>query len=599
MQKVIKYLNEMYFLLGDEKRKLPWMMLLFLTISFLELASVGLIAPYVAIIIDPSLINNNQVLVWMQARGFPSHYRDVLIGLGIILVIVFFVKTGTAILVNKVIFNFAFSQESRLRGLLMEAYLDMPYAEYLKHNKSEYIQSTQVHTAQYANSLNTLTRIVSEAIIGVIIIALLAWTEIEALGILVLLLSIIVFFYDLLFRHKARNIGILGNKNNIRAIRGINEGLDGLKEIRILAKEKYFHDVVLESSRNYANYRCQARVLSSAPKYMFELVLVTFVVILVIGTFLLGRDIILLIPVLSVFGVAGLRLLPSANLLTGGLMELRSNRHAVSILGKELNNIYKKTTITENNISDKKINDKSKIKFLKLEVSTASYRYPNTHVWALQNVSLAIHRGETIGFVGTSGAGKTTLVDVLLGLLEPQKGQILYNGYNLEHQLHTWRNNVAYLPQDVFLIDESLRNNIALGVQEHEIDEDLMGKVIKQARLFDLVQQMPNGLGTIIGERGVRISGGQKQRVALARAFYHGREVLVMDEATSSLDKETEHEIVDEIKRLKGTITMIIIAHRLSTVEHCDRIYRLENGRIVEEGTFENVIQRTTVETYS
>ena len=207
-----------------------------------------------------------------------------------------------------------------------------------------------------------------------------------------------------------------------------------------------------------------------------------------------------------------------------------------------------------------------------------------------KNISLSIKNGESVGLIGASGAGKTTLVDILLGLLQPQEGDILFNNRSLNETLALWRAQVAYLPQEIFLIDNTLLSNVALGVLDDSIDREKVMNALKKACLEELVDNLPKGIDTMIGERGVRLSGGQKQRVALARAFYHGRNVLVLDEATSSLDHETEKEIIEEIRYFKGEKTMIIIAHRLTTVQHCDRIYVLENGEIIRQGTPKNIL---------
>jgi ATP-binding cassette, subfamily B, bacterial PglK len=230
--------------------------------------------------------------------------------------------------------------------------------------------------------------------------------------------------------------------------------------------------------------------------------------------------------------------------------------------------------------------------FKELTINQASFSHDGMKHPALQNISLKIVAGETIGLIGPSGSGKTTLVDLSLGLLEAQSGSLELNGITLKKSLHEWRSQVAYIPQQVFLIDNSLRCNVALGEEDAEIDELKLHKALEQAHLSELVKQLPHGLQTIVGERGVRLSGGQRQRVALARAFYHGRSVLVMDEATSALDEDTETVIINEIQRLKGQKTMIVIAHRLSTVQNCDRIYRLEHGRIVEVGPPEEVLRK-------
>ena len=223
-------------------------------------------------------------------------------------------------------------------------------------------------------------------------------------------------------------------------------------------------------------------------------------------------------------------------------------------------------------------------------INGVKFSYPNTTLIALNNISLEIQSGESIGLIGVSGSGKTTLVDILLGLMSPQQGTIKYNGNPLHDVLSIWRDQVAYMPQEIFLIDDTLKRNIALGVNDENIDDKILELALDQAELKEIVYHLPDGIDTIIGERGVRLSGGQRQRIALARAFYHGRNILVMDEATSALDSETEKEIVDEIQKFKGKKTIIVIAHRSSTIQYCDRIYKLENGSIVKQGSPKEMI---------
>jgi len=224
--------------------------------------------------------------------------------------------------------------------------------------------------------------------------------------------------------------------------------------------------------------------------------------------------------------------------------------------------------------------------FRELVLNNISFYYENPSLKSLKNISLKISSGESIGFIGKSGAGKTTLIDVLLGLLKPQSGSITYNEVSLENSLDTWLSNVAYLPQQTFLIDDTLQRNIALGVNDKDIDNERLKSSILQSNLYDFVSQLPNGLQTVIGDSGIRLSGGQRQRIALARAFYHNRNVLVMDESTSALDPETEKEIVKEIKFLKGKKTTIVITHKLTTLRNCDRIYQLKDGQIFNVGTY-------------
>jgi ABC-type multidrug transport system fused ATPase/permease subunit len=294
-----------------------------------------------------------------------------------------------------------------------------------------------------------------------------------------------------------------------------------------------------------------------------------------------------LLPTLSMFGVAALRLVPSAHNVSSGLIQLRYNRDSVSTLHRDLQAVAR---VSQD--ACKYPVETASEKFRILTFDQVQFTYPKARQLALKDLSLQIRAGERIGLIGPSGSGKTTLVDVLLGLLEPQAGEVRYNDQPLKNALAEWRVQVAYLPQQVFLIDDTLRRNVALGVEDLRIDETRLNEALRQARLEELVHQLPDGTDTILGERGIRLSGGQRQRVALARAFYHERSVLVMDEATSALDNETESEIVDEIRRLKGQKTLIVIAHRLTTVQYCDRIYRLQGGSIVEQGTYDQVIKQ-------
>jgi len=319
---------------------------------------------------------------------------------------------------------------------------------------------------------------------------------------------------------------------------------------------------------------------------MLELTMISFVVLFVLGTLFLGGNIDTLLPTLSVFGVASLRLFPAANTLIQSLIQIRYSRDSVSRL---YNDYYKLKQPSGK--EDQPVSTQMPKQFQVLKLDRVSFTYPQSEFKALNEISLEINAGESIGLIGPSGSGKTTLVDMLLGLLEPQQGNIQYNGEGVKTVLQQWRSQAAYIPQQVFLIDDTLRHNVAFGIDNDEIDNDRLQESLRQSKLIKVVEQLPQGVETILGENGVRLSGGQRQRVALARAFYHGRDVLVMDEATSALDDQTEQEIVKEIDQLKGKKTMIVIAHRLTTLKHCDRIYKLENGRVVAVGSYKELIQ--------
>ena len=376
-------------------------------------------------------------------------------------------------------------------------------------------------------------------------------------------------------------------------IQGVNEGLEGLKEIRILGKEGYFHNIVKKNAIQYSKINVKSMVLSSIPKYMMELLMVTFIVTIVLVNLVLSQELKSLLPTLSVFGVAAIRLVPSSNQIMTSIVQIRSGKNSIELLYSDLKKFKgrQKTGIDKIKPTFKNDFDSDIKSFESLIFDEISYKYPDSDIKVLRNISIKIKSGESIGVIGPSGSGKTTLIDIMLGLLEPRSGSIIVNGEKIGVKNSRWNNRVAYLPQQIFLIDNTLRNNIALGEEENEISDVKVMNAIDQVKLMEVVNQLPNGLDTILGERGVRLSGGQRQRIALARAFYHNRDVLILDESTSALDSKTENEIVKEMRQLKGKKTIIIIAHRLSSLKHCDRIYKLENGCIVDVGSYQKIIE--------
>ena len=582
---MIQYLREILHLLGEDRSKLPWLVLLFLASSLLDLAGIGLIGPYVALVVDPRILDG-RVGDAIAAMGLPREQQAGLILLGLFLVSIVLLKAIAAIGIHRAITRFSQSQIVRLQSTLMQAYQELPYTEFLRRNSSEYVHAINGLTSNFGGVVQTGLRVVSDVIVAVMILALLAWQNAPALALLAGLLLSVMYGYDRSFRRKLREYGEQANQAAMTIVRGVHEGIEGLKEIRILGKEEHFHRMVQEGARKYARFNTRAQLITLAPRYLLEATLVVFVVTLVLLILFLGQDMKILVPTLGMFGVAALRLVPSANTLSISLIQLRYHRDSISRLHHDLH------AVTRVAPEARKPFLEATDGFRILALDQVQFTYPKARQPALRDLSLEIRAGESIGLIGQSGSGKTTLVDVLLGLLEPQAGQLRYNDRPLKDALAQWRAQVAYLPQQVFLIDDILRRNVALGVEDTEIDEARLSEALRQARLEELVHQLPDGKDTIIGERGVRLSGGQRQRVALARAFYHGRNVLVMDEATSALDNETEREIVEEIRLLKGKATLIVIAHRFTTVQYCDRIYRMQDGAIVERGTYDRMVRQ-------
>ena len=579
MKSAYQYLIEILYLVGESRSKLPALILLFLFSSILDLLGLGLIAPYVSLIMN----FENQNIDWIGnkiiALGLPMEQEFILIWMGVLLITVFLFKALTALYINHTIIVFSNMQEVRLKSYLMQTYQHLPYTEYIKRNSAEYVNAIIGHTISFRGALEMGLKTLSDGIIAIAIFSLLALTNGIALSLLVIILGVLVFGYDRVFRSRIKEYGRQSHHYATRLVQGVNEGIEGFKEIRILGREKYFYDLIKHNAERWTQNQGKTNIISSSPRYFLEFVLITFIVMLVITAYLFGNNLKALVPTIGFIGMAALRLLPVIHGLSNSLVHLRHNRFAVGWLYSDLIKL-KESPKSVWESSTKSTNGE----FHELVLDGIQYFYPESKMPALDQISLRIQEGETVGFIGPSGAGKTTLVDLILGLLKPSKGSLLYNGEELKGSLSGWQSQIAYLPQQVFLIDNTLRNNVALGINDNEIDDQLVHESLNNASLQEFVDTLPKGIETKLGERGVRLSGGQRQRVAIARAFYHGRNVLVMDEATSALDHETESEIVEEIKRLKGKKTIIVIAHRLTTVQHCDRIYYLEKGKIVNSG---------------
>jgi ATP-binding cassette, subfamily B, bacterial PglK len=554
----------------------------------LDLIGIGLIGPFVALIIDPERFGRGRLenIISSVGLSFPGDHFIRIVGIS--LLTVFFIKMVVGIYVNKTILGFSRKQENRLRSMLMEAYQNLPFEAYLGRNSSQYVYSIISLTSHFSSGVIVpALRTLSDGIVAIAILAMLAWSNPIALAALLFLLSSLILSYDRIFRRKAKLSGIKSNEAAIRVVQGVTEAMSGFKEIRVFGVERYFRELVNRNSEKQSYYGLMKLFIGLLPRYLMEFTLVLFIISFVLVALTFRDNLETLIPTLSMFGIAALRLVPAANTFSKSLVELRVNRDSINRIYTDLKWVREdKVAKSGPMVASERLQ-----KFCDLSLQGVFFRYSGARVMALNGVSLKISSGEAIGFFGTSGSGKTTLIDIILGLLSPKDGEIRYNGLPLEETLENWRGHVAYLPQDICLLDDSLCHNVAFGQQGDKIDRIKVGIAIKQARLSTLVEEWPEGLDTRLGEHGVRLSGGQKQRVALARAFYHDRDVLILDEATSALDKITESEIVDEIQRLKGQRTVIVIAHRLDTLKYCDRVYRLENGCIVAEGEYEKLIR--------
>jgi len=589
MRGILAYIREVIYLMGENRKRIAWFLILFLISSLLELVGLGVIGPYLFLVMNQNMMMDGVIGQWLSEVGVNVAASEALIIVSVLIVTVFILKMVAAVYTNWEILVYSRKCRVDLQGKLMQAYQRQPYVEYIQRNSAEYLKNIHDATGHYVSTVQTLLRMLSDGFVSLLIFIYLAYTNTIILTGLALLLATFFYVYLRMFKRKSKQYGEQAAQAAQQIIQSIHEGMTGFKELKILGKESYFHAALIDGASRMSDKWAKATLISMLPRFFLEFLLVSLVVFLVLATLASGEQLNSVLPTIGVFALASLRLVPAANLLIGSVSKLSFNRHAVSTLYRDLVQVEKYLQSGTLN-STQSIQPSSK--FNKLSLENVGFHYSTTTNWTLRDLSLSIKAGESIGIIGESGGGKTTLIDVMLGLLEPQAGMITFNNIPLQQALPEWRSQVAYLPQEIFIIDATLRENIALGVSINEIDESIIQSAISQTQLQVLISDLPNGLDTRLGEKGVRLSGGQRQRVALARAFYFERDVLVLDEATSALDNETEQEIIDEIRLLKGQKTMIIVAHRLTTVQHCDRIYRLKGGRIVSVGTYAEVVGR-------
>jgi ATP-binding cassette, subfamily B, bacterial PglK len=578
-----RYFSDLLFLLGKEQKKLPGILASFLVVALLDMIGLAIIGVYIVVLTGSENISSKPLLAIMSVVG-PHDGAMVKLLLGLSLLTIFLAKAVIAVLVQRHIFRFGAGQAVRMRAKLTSTVLQMPYEVFTSRNSSEYVQSLVSYVSLFSSSIIVLLRLFAEGTIILGIGSILIMVS----GISVVLLIAIglgsFFVYDRITRSRLREAGHTQNESGRLMIQGVQESVSGLKELRVLGYEGYFLRKIDQASRQAARASVFLSLMGTIPRYIME-VAVIFLIVGMFGIFVLqGVDLESMYPMIGMLGVAAIRLGPASGMILGAAVTIRASRPAITSLRQE----FDKMDDGLDDISDNTLLETSH-PFKSLELRNVVFRYRGASHPAINEVSLTITSGEIIGLTGTSGAGKTTVVDIILGLFDRQKGEILYNGNPLSEHLRDWRSSVAYLPQEIFLLDASLKENVALGIAREYIDENRINTALQQASLSDLVTELPQGIETLIGERGIRLSGGQRQRVALARALYHQRDVLIMDEATSALDYETEQEIVEQIRKLKGQKTIIVIAHRLATLRYCDRIYVLKNGCVTSINSYAEI----------
>ncbi|MFM8723471.1 MAG: ABC transporter ATP-binding protein [Acidimicrobiaceae bacterium] len=548
---------------------------------FLETVSLGIVVPIIGILTQD---NYQEKYPWIVDL-FGSLSREELISAVMVAMVFIYIVRSLflfwSLWIQK---GFSASVSGRLSQSLFSIYLRQPYMFHLQRNSSTLMRNAKNATSVVTCGVDPFLVLLTDGLVAIAMFSLLIYVEpIGTLAVLIVF-GVSTLLFQRLTRRRIDNWGYRVDYHETKILQHLQEGFGGAKDVKILGRENEFlsqHEKHLgESIRINRIYN----VILTLPRSFMEIITIVGLCLLVVSMVVRDRPLADIVPILGLFAAAAFRVMPSINRLLMATQTLIFNRSIIA-------SVYRDFLL-----DTPEVNSAQRVEpFAKqLELKDVSFRYPTAATPSLQNVSLVVRRGEAVGFVGPSGAGKSTLVDVILGLFAPTSGVVSVDGSDVHQNLRNWQNQIGYVPQAIYLTDDTLRRNVAFGLNDENIDDDLVREAIRLAQLEEFVATLPDGLQTVVGERGVRLSGGQRQRIGIARALYHKPSVLVLDEATSSLDTPTEHGVMQAVQALQGSKTVIIVAHRLSTVEYCDRLYRIEDSRITEEGTFAEVVQRST-----
>lgn len=560
----------------------------FISISFLLMISVifemfglGIMLPLLGVMLNKNFSQDypffEKIILFI---GNPSQNKLIILGFGM-LIFFYFIKLLFTMFLNWKQAKFSANISEFFSLKLFSGYLNMPYGFHLNRNSSHLIHNITGEVAMFSTVTQSLMILLTELsiIMGVAIMLII----IEPIGsiIIILFMAISAFIFYNVTRKWLIRWGNDRQSCDLQISKNLVQGLHGIKDVKILSREDFFSEKFRKFNKLKSNVNTKYNSLLQFPRVFLELLAVSGLTALVIIMIYQNRPIEGIVPTLGVFISAAFRMIPSLNRIMASTQSIKYAETVVNILNDEIK-LINENTFTQN-INELKF--ENTIKF-----DSVYYNYDENAKYVLSNISFIIKKGQTVGFIGSSGAGKSTIVDILLGLLRIKSGKILIDDKNMYDYLYSWKSKIGYVPQNIYLIDDTIKNNIAFGIPENLINESAIINAIKLSQLSDYVSNLKEGLETIVGDRGIKLSGGQRQRIGIARALYNNPEILVLDEATSALDNNTESEFMEAINSLKGSLTMIIIAHRLTTVKDCDYIYKFDKGEIVEEGIPQKII---------
>ena len=571
---MLKKIN--YVLNRKQKIQLVLLLVVIFVGAFVELLGVSAILPLMEAVTNPASLYDKWYYALAQRLFGVDEFSQMLMILAAALIIIYIVKNVYITLMYYFQYKFVFNNQRKLSFKMMKSYMEQDYLFHVSKNVAELQRNITNDVNGFFTVVLNFLQFLAEISVFVVLTLFLMMQDLFITLVMAGLLGIFMLIFTKFFKKVLVEKGQENRDANVQITKWLLQSFSGIKEIKVTGSEDFFLNNYDSNYKRMAALQRQQSILTYIPKPVMETVCVGGLLFtLVVKMYIGADDISDFVVMLSVFAVAAFRLLPSFNRMTGYLGGLMYNKPSIDA-------IYEDLTEIEGLVIKKRQNEENELVFEnKIRMEGICFKYPNTDKWILDNVSLEIDKNSSVAFIGASGAGKTTAADIILGLLKPQKGRILVDGFDIEKNMDKWHKCIGYIPQTIYLMDDTIKANILFGIPDEDADEKLLERSIREAQLEDFIASLKNGINTTIGDRGVKLSGGQRQRIGIARALYRNPQVLVLDEATSALDNETEKEVMQAIDNLHGTRTLIIIAHRLSTIKKCDQIYEIANGKLV------------------
>ena len=569
LTEIIQKLN--YVMTRKQKRECVGIFFLLIIGALLELIGISIVLPFIYAIMDMEKLMQNRYILYIKQYIPLESGESVLWGIIILIIAVYVIKNLILMFIQYCVGCFGCGFKKDVSTRMLSAYLHQPYIAYSQLNTADVLRGIYSDVEGSYNMLSTLLNMMADILGMVLICVYLFYTDsFFAIGLILLAAISAILLYKGV-RSKTKEMGYRQREISAGTYKIACQAVGGIKDIMVMNRQKQFEtayeDMFEEKKKIEITYGCFVVL----PTRIIETIFITGLVILVGIRYSIGMDNTEFIAKLAVFAMAAVKLMPYVSKTVANVTQLIYMR--LNIIS-----VYNHLRTTEKYRKELSQSIEKKEKFVNnVVLSNVVWKYPDNKKAILKGINLEIKKGESVAFIGESGAGKTTLADIILGLYVPQEGTVTVDGVSIYDIPHDWSKIVGYVPQSVYLLDDTIRNNILFG--EKQVDDKKIWEALKQAQLYDFVKTLPEGLDTIVGERGIKFSGGQRQRIAIARALYYNPDILVLDEATSALDNETEEALMESIEALQGLKTLIIIAHRLSTIRSCDKIYEIKDGK--------------------